>query len=1319
VLIAALAGPAMRAQGVQSFQSIRLFNPATPTQGVTLAPPAGITSYTLTFPATAPVAGTALVSTGAGTTAWTTVPTTVSTLNSNRILVSSAGSITEVPALTNGQILIGSTGLAPVAATITAGSGITVTNAAGSITIAASGGLPTGTTNNATLRYNTATSAWTENTNVLGGTDGSLTLGGALGGGTSTATPVSIGLGSSYASDLNPLKAKLILYNDLSNNVIGMGVSLSSFNFFVNSASQFSWRSGSGATPTEIMSLSSSRLTLPSTTDLTIKGVSYTWPTANGAAGTVLTNNGSGTLTWSAASGSGWGLTGNAGTNATNNYIGTTDNVDFVVRTNNVERMRVLSGGNVGIGTTAPAAPLEVRRTVTAATEQTFISLYAVGDQQNHGSTIDFRNDGGGYYASIAGLDDANNDGRLELRVSGNSAINGSRLTSSDARLTIKRTGFVGIGTTAPSQLLTVTNGNVYLDNSGTAGELRFREPSASGANYTAFRAGAQAADLTYTLPLAAPTAGQLLSSDASGNLSWTSAGASGWGLTGNASTNATTNFIGTTDNVDFVVRTFNTERMRVLGGGNVTLGGALGTGSSTATPVTLSLGSTFASSVTASQAKLRIFENSSGSDIYGLGVSSSQLNYFAPTGATHRWYIGDAQMMSLSSTAATKLTVTNGNIYLDNTGTAGELRFREPSASGANYTAFRAGAQAADLTYTLPLTAPTAGQILSSDASGNLSWASAASAAWALSGSDYSAGSYTPTLNALTYQFGHGDKGSWVGTRNAQTLWFGVNSTYRAAIAADGTFTMSGPLVINNLSSAAGTTLPAGYDRILIGNSSGQIEEVSFTTFADATNTGWGINGNTTAAGTYAPSLNGSTVQFVNGDRGPWVGTRNAQPLWFATNNVYRAQLAVDGTFTMSGPLVINNLSSTAGATLPAGYDRILIGNSSGQIEEVSFTTFADATNTGWGINGNTTAAGTYAPSLNGSTVQFVNGDRGPWVGTRNAQPLWFGTNNVYRAQLAVDGTFTMSGPLVIDNLNSTASATISAGYDRVLVANNSGRVEEVSFSTFANASASSWGTSGNEPAAGTYSPSLGGNTTQFVSGDRGSWIGTRNARDLWFGTNNVYRAVITSTGELALSGQAQFAAGTAAAPSVSREGDTDNGMFFPAANTLAFSTGATERMRITDIGRVGIGNAAPAYVLDVTGDINSSTNVRAAGTALTSDLRLKRNIVDIDSALDIVERLVPVRYEKKSTIADSVYQWKQMGFIAQDLQEVLPDLVHVGRDADSTLSVDYTSLVALLTGAIKEQQTIIQDQTQYIRILRAQIDAIEERLKSLEQRR
>ncbi len=55
-----------------------------------------------------------------------------------------------------------------------------------------------------------------------------------------------------------------------------------------------------------------------------------------------------------------WKLLGNAGTNATNNFIGTTDAVDFVVRTNNLERMRVLSSGNVGIGEVNPSDRLQV-----------------------------------------------------------------------------------------------------------------------------------------------------------------------------------------------------------------------------------------------------------------------------------------------------------------------------------------------------------------------------------------------------------------------------------------------------------------------------------------------------------------------------------------------------------------------------------------------------------------------------------------------------------------------------------------------------------------------------------------------------------------------------------------------------------------------------------------------------------------------------------------------------------------------------------------------------------------------------------------------
>lgn len=84
--------------------------------------------------------------------------------------------------------------------------------------------------------------------------------------------------------------------------------------------------------------------------------------------------------------------------------------------------------------------------------------------------------------------------------------------------------GALRIGdTTAPTQKLEVL-GNALIDNSGTAGELRFREPSGSGSNYTAFKAQAQSGNVTYTLPAADGSSGHVLQTNGSGTLSWASA---------------------------------------------------------------------------------------------------------------------------------------------------------------------------------------------------------------------------------------------------------------------------------------------------------------------------------------------------------------------------------------------------------------------------------------------------------------------------------------------------------------------------------------------------------------------------------------------------------------------------------------------------------------------------------------------------------------------------------------------------------------------------------------------------------------------------
>jgi hypothetical protein len=313
-----------------------------------------------------------------------------------------------------------------------------------------------------------------------------------------------------------------------------------------------------------------------------------------------------------------------------------------------------------------------------------------------------------------------------------------------------------------------------------------------------------------------------------------------------------------------------------------------------------------------------------------------------------------------------------------------------------------------------------------------------------------------------------------------------------------------------------------------------------------------------------------------------------------------------------------------------------------------------------------------------------------------------------------------------------------------------------------------------------------------------------------------------------ISVSSVATFGAGTVSAPSITTTGDTNTGIFFPAADTIAFTEGGAEAMRINSSGQVGIGTSSPAHRLEVvaaqgtvvvssstgtnfsylasantggtfllgmdssagtlsgvayanilwtnntypmvfstntaermritsggdllvgttstsivsgwtakgiamSGDltggamtINSSSStgtqyfigfgrggslcgsIQSTGTNATSystssDYRLKENIAPMTGALAKIAQLKPVTYTWKS---DGT---KSQGFIAHELQAVMPDCVIGEKDAvdeDGNIKpqgVDTSFLVATLTSAIQELNAKVEAQAAEIALLKS----------------
>jgi len=262
-----------------------------------------------------------------------------------------------------------------------------------------------------------------------------------------------------------------------------------------------------------------------------------------------------------------------------------------------------------------------------------------------------------------------------------------------------------------------------------------------------------------------------------------------------------------------------------------------------------------------------------------------------------------------------------------------------------------------------------------------------------------------------------------------------------------------------------------------------------------------------------------------------------------------------------------------------------------------------------------------------------------------------------------------------------------------------------------------------------GTTSPST--KLHVYNAGDVTTTIGSNTGASILNLTSNsnssgAYNAIISNTA----SGENWYIGGLGNSNSLSfrTNGGNERMRIDPSGNVLVGTTsaGGIGSPLFTAIGtatrtnaayfKAGAGGSSVVFIQVVTNGDNGINFYNASGASsgtiavnssstaynTSSDYRLKENIAPMTGALDKIAQLKPVTYTWKADGSDG------QGFIAHELQAVVPDCV-TGKKDDVDAEgnpkyqgVDTSFLVATLTAAIQEQQTIIND-------LKARIETLE----------
>jgi len=194
--------------------------------------------------------------------------------------------------------------------------------------------------------------------------------------------------------------------------------------------------------------------------------------------------------------------------------------------------------------------------------------------------------------------------------------------------------------------------------------------------------------------------------------------------------------------------------------------------------------------------------------------------------------------------------------------------------------------------------------------------------------------------------------------------------------------------------------------------------------------------------------------------------------------------------------------------------------------------------------------------------------------------------------------------------------------------------------------------------------------------------YITTQDAAPLYIQTNNATRAFFQSDGTMIMNGSLLVGRQTSGSNvntnndtgSFSVRGDGSNAasMSFHRIGVFAINMG----LGTDAVFRIGGWSASSnCFQMDASGNLTMLGNVTAY-----SDARIKKDVETIGGALDLVSKMRGVRFTRTDN------NTKGVGVIAQEMLEVLPEVVQQGVGDDDTLSVAYGNIVGVLIEAVKE---------------------------------